>query len=170
MSIVLALHSFLKDNCLALFNIRLFSITWLLQVQLPKAGWLITLHKVKQMIWSPLNSIPERIFKMKLTLWLPNLTKSKFRPNFILWNFVKQIALWSTVRELSFEWSHHRIWSAESKVIVILQNSIMHSGSEGVKNRWTKISHPNSKSKRSDFFVCLLACLIISHFVHKAPK
>ena len=25
---VLALHSFLKDNCLALFNIRVFSITW----------------------------------------------------------------------------------------------------------------------------------------------
>ena len=25
---VLALHSFLKDNCLVLFNIRLFSITW----------------------------------------------------------------------------------------------------------------------------------------------
>ena len=53
-------------------------------------------------------------------------------PNFILWNFVKQIApCVSTGRKLSFEWSHHRIWSAHSKVRVALQNSIKHSGSEG---------------------------------------
>ena len=46
----------------------------------------------------------------------------------------KQIAPYeSTDRELSFEWSHHRISSADSKVRVTLQNSIKHSGSEGVK-------------------------------------
>ena len=39
----------------------------------------------------------------------------------------------STGRELSFEWSHHRISSADSKVRLALQNSIKHSGSEGVK-------------------------------------
>ena len=33
----------------------------------------------------------------------------------------------------AFEWSHHRISSADSKVRVTLQNSIKHSGSEGVK-------------------------------------
>ena len=38
-----------------------------------------------------------------------------------------------TGRELSFEWSHHRISSADSKVRLALQNSITHSGSEGVK-------------------------------------
>ena len=38
----------------------------------------------------------------------------------------------STGRELSFEWSHHRISSADSKVRVALQNSIKYSGSEGV--------------------------------------
>ena len=55
-------------------------------------------------------------------------------PNFILWNFEKQIApCESTVRELSFEWSRHRIWSTDSKVRVTLQNSIKHSGSERVK-------------------------------------
>ena len=36
--------------------------------------------------------------------------------NFILWNFEKQIALCViTGRELSFEWSHHRIPSRELK-------------------------------------------------------
>ena len=39
----------------------------------------------------------------------------------------------STGRELSFEWSHHRISSTDSKVRVTLQNSIKHSGSERVK-------------------------------------
>ena len=39
----------------------------------------------------------------------------------------------STGRELSFEWSHHRIMSADSKVRTALQNSIKHSGSERVK-------------------------------------
>ena len=38
----------------------------------------------------------------------------------------------STGRELSFEWSHHRISSTDSKVRVTLQNSIKHSGSERV--------------------------------------
>ena len=41
----------------------------------------------------------------------------------------------STGRELSLEWSHHRISSADSKVRLALQNSIKHFGSEGVKNR-----------------------------------
>ena len=39
----------------------------------------------------------------------------------------------STGRELSFEWSHLRISSADSKVRLALQNSIKYSGSEGVK-------------------------------------
>ena len=40
----------------------------------------------------------------------------------------------STCRELSFEWSHHRISSTDSKVRVTLQNSIKHSGSERVNS------------------------------------
>ena len=44
----------------------------------------------------------------------------------------------STGRELSFEWSHHRISSTDSKVRVILQNSIKHSGSERVKGAMTR--------------------------------
>ena len=39
----------------------------------------------------------------------------------------------STGRELSFEWSHHRILSRDSKVRVTLQNPLKHSGSERVK-------------------------------------
>ena len=39
----------------------------------------------------------------------------------------------STGRELSFEWSHHRISSIDSKVRVTLQNPIKHSDSERVK-------------------------------------
>ena len=54
-------------------------------------------------------------------------------PNVILWNFKKQIApRVSTDGELSSEWSHHRILSAESKVIVTLQNSVKYYGSERV--------------------------------------
>ena len=45
----------------------------------------------------------------------------------------------STDRELSFEWSHHRISSKDSKVRVTLQNSIEHSGSERVKLRFRHI-------------------------------
>ena len=56
-------------------------------------------------------------------------------PNFIFENFDKQIApCESTGRELSFEWSHHRISSIDSKVRVTLQNPLKHSGSERVKN------------------------------------
>ena len=51
-------------------------------------------------------------------------------------NFDKEIASCEiTGRELSFEWSHHRIMSADSKVRTTLQNSIKHSGSERVKLR-----------------------------------
>ena len=56
-------------------------------------------------------------------------------PNYIFENFDKQIASCEiTGRELSFEWSHHRVMSADSKVRVTLQNSIKHSGSERVKS------------------------------------
>ena len=55
-------------------------------------------------------------------------------PNFILSNFEKQIApCVSTDREVSFEWSHDRISSTDSKVRVTLQTSIKYSGSERVK-------------------------------------
>ena len=55
-------------------------------------------------------------------------------PNSILWNFEKQVApCVSTGREVSFEWSHHRVSSTDSKVRATLQNSIIHSGSERVK-------------------------------------
>ena len=52
----------------------------------------------------------------------------------------------STGREVSFEWSLHRILSSDSKVSVTLQNSIIHSGSKRVEPpldqkilMWTKI-------------------------------
>ena len=54
--------------------------------------------------------------------------------NFIFENFEKQIASCESIgRELSFEWSHHRISSIDSKVSrVTSQNSIKHPGSERV--------------------------------------
>ena len=39
----------------------------------------------------------------------------------------------STGRELSSEWTHHRISSIDSEVRVTLQNPLKHSGSETVK-------------------------------------
>ena len=82
--------------------------------------------------------------KAPLTLSLPNVAKGKFRPNLQISfskNFDKQIASCeSTGRELSFEWSHHRISSIDSKVRVTLQNSIKHSGSE-------RVNRPQSGAK-----------------------
>ena len=62
--------------------------------------------------------------RLRLILSLPNLAKSKFQPNVPI---EKQIApCVRTGRELSFEWSHHRISSADSKGRVTSQNSIKH--------------------------------------------
>ena len=62
-------------------------------------------------------------------------------PNFISQDFDEQIASCeSTGRELSFEWSYHRISSTDSKVRVTLQNSIKHSGSERVKDHMLRLS------------------------------
>ena len=62
-------------------------------------------------------------------------------PNFIFQNCGKQIASCeSTGRELSFEWSHHRISSTDSKVRVNLQSSIKQSDGKGWKWRKSKIT------------------------------
>ena len=61
----------------------------------------------------------------------------------------------STGRELSSEWSHHRISSIESKVKVTLQNPIKQSGSERVKTKSTLILHT--------YFV-------LEHPLHKASQ
>ena len=72
-----------------------------------------------------------------LNLSLQNVAKGKIRqkiPNFILWNFEKQVApCVSTGREVSFKWSLHWVSSTASKVRATLQNPIIHSGSERVK-------------------------------------
>ena len=76
-----------------------------------------------------------------LTLSLPNAwpkanfdQSSKFHfLKFILRNKKLMTSCEITGRELSFEWSHHRISSIDSKVRVTLQNPIKHSGSESVK-------------------------------------
>ena len=53
-------------------------------------------------------------------------------------NFEKQMtSCKSTGRELSFEWSHHRISSIDSKVRLTLQKPIKHSGSERVNSFMT---------------------------------
>ena len=51
-------------------------------------------------------------------------------PNFILQNIEKQTVLCKrTAEEVSFEWSHHRISSTDSKVRTTLHVSITDSGS-----------------------------------------
>ena len=39
----------------------------------------------------------------------------------------------STGREVSFEWSHHRILSTDSKIRATLQNCVNHSGNDRAK-------------------------------------
>ena len=74
-----------------------------------------------------------------LTLSLPSVAKGKISTNvphfhFTFIFFEKQMASCeSKGREFSFEWSHHRISSIESKVKVTLQNPIKQCGSERVK-------------------------------------
>ena len=73
-------------------------------------------HPCSLRAWNRLHS--SKIHKI-LTLSLPD----------------KQIApCESTGTELSFEWSHHRISFADSKIRLALQNLIKHSGSEGVNH------------------------------------
>ena len=64
-----------------------------------------------------------------------------------------------TGREVSLEWSLHRILSSDSKVSVTLQNSIIHSGSERVEPphdrkilMWTKSY--SLKKKKINNHVC----------------
>ena len=65
-------------------------------------------------------------------MW-PKAKFDKKISNFILYNFEKQVApCVSTGREISFEWSHHRISYTDSIVKATLQNSIIHSSSERV--------------------------------------
>ena len=54
----------------------------------------------------------------------------------------------STGGEFSFEWSHYRISSIDSKVRVTLQNPIKHSGRERV-NIETSLPLPHLKRKAS---------------------
>ena len=73
-------------------------------------------------------------------------------PNFIL-NFEEQMAPCNIAgRELSFEWSHHKISSTESKVGVTLQNSIKHSGSERVESYVSNKKIYQSRMTGRDFF------------------
>ena len=83
-----------------------------------------------------------------LTLSLPNLGKSKFQPNVQIsfCEILKNKQNLSTGRELSFEWSHHRISSADSKVRVISQNSIKHSGSERVNSSYQLVKLVSKRS------------------------
>ena len=63
-------------------------------------------------------------------------------PNFILQNIEKQMTpCKSTAEEVSFEWSHHRISSTDSKVRTALHVYIIDSGSETV-------TEPTHYSKR----------------------
>ena len=47
---------------------------------------------------------------------------------------------YSTVEEVSFEWSYHRIWSTDSKVRETLRVSIIDSGGEKGLNHIFRIS------------------------------
>ena len=65
----------------------------------------------------------------------------------------------STGRELSSEWSHHRISSIDSKVRVTLQNPLKHSGS---KNRHTDDDGCNVEKCLLKFFFVIPTFLLLS--------
>ena len=73
-----------------------------------------------------------------LTFNLQECQELKFKkiPNFILQNTEKQmVPCKSTAEEVSFEWSHHRISSTDTKVRATTQVSKIDRGSESVKYR-----------------------------------
>ena len=81
--------------------------------------------------------------------------------NFILEHFAKQIAKCdSTGRELSFEWSHQRISSTDTKAGVILQNSTKHSGSERVKKNREENGQYNYTNQLFVFHVLGSLCIL----------
>ena len=92
-----------------------------------------------------------------LTLSLPNVVKGKFRPDFQIsfsniLKFEKQkVPCVSTGRELSFEWSHHRISSTNAEVTVTFQNSIKHSGSDRIKGLQPILLEQNVWSTKIQF-------------------
>ena len=75
--------------------------------------------------------------------------RAKFNKNFqISFHFKKQIVpCKSTGRKVSFEWSHHRFSSTDSKVRTPLHNSFIHSGSERVN----LYDRPFNSEDRRDF-------------------
>ena len=71
------------------------------------------------LIWGTVQALFYCSWPCWLTLSLPNVTKGKFdkNPNFIVENFLKQVKPHeSTSKEISFEWSHHRILSTDVKL------------------------------------------------------
>ena len=74
--------------------------------------------------------------KSTLNPFTPKRTKnqnSRKIPNFILYNIEKQmVPCKSTAEEVSFEWSHNRISSTDSKVRTTLHVSTIDFGSEKV--------------------------------------
>ena len=113
----------------------------------PKRHWTIP-HNAKKIT----NQQKHQFFNPFTAKFSQKQASTNF-PNFILWNFEKQVApCVSTGRELSFERLHHRILSADSKVRVTLQNSIKHSGSERVnlKNIRKTIDFKLGEEKRND--------------------
>ena len=96
-------------------------------------------------------------------------------PNFLSWNFEKEIAFCeSTGRELSFEWPQHRILSADSKVTFTLQNSTKHSGSERVKSQiffWvTDITKISSKSQQAALPITIFWVIFAGIALKKTSK
>ena len=78
-----------------------------------------------------------------------SLKKSQFKKNSRLHFYKKvkkqMVPCKSTAEEVSFEWSHHRISSTDSKVRTTLHVSMINSGSERVKMAYLK---PNINTTR----------------------
>ena len=78
-------------------------------------------------MWNP--SITKTTFLVSmLTLSLPNVAKGKFPPNLQI-SFSKILTCESTAgRELSFQWSYHRISSIDSKPYKTPSNTLAVKG------------------------------------------
>ena len=87
-----------------------------------------------------LRAHPEtKIFEAK-TLWLARVPKIKIQEKSQISSckiMTEMVSCKSPVEEVSFEWSHPRISSTDSKVRTTLHVSIIVSGSERVDNNYT---------------------------------
>ena len=91
------------------------------------------------------------MISLRINAFVNSLSYARKSSNFILKHIEKRmVPCKSTAKEVSFEWSHHRISSTDSKVRTTLHVSIIDCRSERVK--WEKWNENELQGRVNDWF------------------